>query len=44
MKKNNDSIKLESNSKRPCVEVDLANLPGDPSLKKEKKRVWLLFY
>ena len=30
MKKNNDSIKLQSNSKQPRVEVDLANLPGDP--------------
>jgi hypothetical protein len=30
MKKNNDSIELESNSKRPRVEVNLTNLPGDP--------------
>jgi hypothetical protein len=35
MKKNNDSIKVQSNSKRPCVEVDLANLPRDPSLRKK---------
>jgi hypothetical protein len=36
MKKNNNSIEVESNFKRPCVEVDLANLPGDPSLRKKK--------
>jgi hypothetical protein len=30
MKKNNDSIELESNSKRPRVEVGLTNLSGDP--------------
>ena len=30
MKKNNDSIELESNSKQPRVEVDLTNLPRDP--------------
>ena len=35
MKKNNDSIKLQSNSKRPSVEVDLANLPRDPCLRKK---------
>jgi hypothetical protein len=35
MKKNNDSIKLQSNSKRPRVEVDLTNLPRDPSLGKK---------
>jgi hypothetical protein len=35
MKKNNDSIELESNSKRPRIEVDLTNLPGDPSLRKK---------
>jgi hypothetical protein len=35
MKKNNDSIELESNYKRPRVEVDLTNLPGDPSLRKK---------
>ena len=36
MKKNNDFIELESNSKRPRVEVDLANLLRDPSLRKKK--------
>jgi hypothetical protein len=36
MKKNNDSIEVESNSKRPRVEVNLTNLPGDPSLRKKK--------
>jgi hypothetical protein len=36
MKKNNDSIELESNYKRLRVEVDLTNLPGDPSLRKKK--------
>jgi hypothetical protein len=30
MKKNNDSIELESNFKRSCVEVNLTNLSGDP--------------
>jgi hypothetical protein len=35
MKKNNDSIELESNSKQPHVEIDLTNLPGDPSLRKK---------
>ena len=39
MKKNNDFIELESNSKRSRVEVDLANLPIHPSLKKKKKNV-----
>ena len=33
MKKNNDSIKLQSNSKRSRVEIDLANLLGDPCLR-----------
>jgi hypothetical protein len=36
MKKNNDSIELESNFKRPRIEVDLTNLPGDPNLRKKK--------
>jgi hypothetical protein len=36
MKKNNNSIKLQSNSKRPRVEVDLANLPRDHCLRKKK--------
>jgi hypothetical protein len=35
MKKNNDSIKFQSNSKRPRVEVDLANLSKDPYLRKK---------
>jgi hypothetical protein len=39
MKKNNDSIKLQSNSKRPRVEVDLANLPRNPSLRKKNLRL-----
>jgi hypothetical protein len=34
MKNNNDFINLQSNSKRPRVEVDLANLPIDPCLRK----------
>jgi hypothetical protein len=42
MKKNNDSIELESNSKRPRVEVDLINLPGDPSLRKKKGVIIIL--
>jgi hypothetical protein len=37
MKKNNDSIELESNSKRSRFEVNLANLPEDPNLRKKKK-------
>jgi hypothetical protein len=32
---NNDSIKLQSNSKRAHIEVDLANLPTDPFLRKK---------
>jgi hypothetical protein len=32
---NNDSIKLQSNSKRSHIEVDLANLPTDPFLRKK---------
>jgi hypothetical protein len=36
MKKNNDFIELESNSKRLRVEIDLTNLLGDPSLRKIK--------
>jgi hypothetical protein len=35
MVKNNNSINLQSNSKRPRVEVDLANLPGDPCFRKK---------
>ena len=35
-RKKNNSIDLQSNSKRPRVEVDLANLPGDPYLRKKK--------
>jgi hypothetical protein len=35
MKKNNDSIEVESNSKQPRVEVDLVNLPEDHSLRKK---------
>ena len=35
MKKNNDSIKFQLNSKRPRVEVDLANLLKDPCLRKK---------
>jgi hypothetical protein len=30
MKKNNDFIELESNSKRSRVEVNLTNMPEDP--------------
>jgi hypothetical protein len=36
MKKNNDFIELESNSKRFRVEIDLTNLLEDPSLRKIK--------
>jgi hypothetical protein len=38
MKKNNNFIEIESNFKR--VEVDLANMPENPSLRKkyEKKK------
>jgi hypothetical protein len=32
---NNDSIKLQSNSKRARIEVDLTNLPTDPCLRKK---------
>ena len=35
MKKNTDSIKLQSNSKRSRVKVDLANLPKDSCLRKK---------
>jgi hypothetical protein len=35
MENNNDSIELQSNSKRARVEVDLANLPIDPCLRKK---------
>jgi hypothetical protein len=35
MKKNNDFIELESNFKRPRIEVDLANLHGNLSLRKK---------
>jgi hypothetical protein len=35
MENNNDSIELQSNSKRACVKVDLANLPIDPCLRKK---------
>jgi hypothetical protein len=35
MENNNDSIELQSNSKRARVEVDLANLPQDPCLRKK---------
>jgi hypothetical protein len=38
MEKNNDSIDLQSNSKRPRVEVDLANLTEDPCFRKKKKK------
>jgi hypothetical protein len=38
-KKKNDFIDLQLNSKRLCVEVDLANLPGDPCFRKKKKKV-----
>jgi hypothetical protein len=31
----NDSIELQSNSKRARIEVDLANLPIDPGLRKK---------
>jgi hypothetical protein len=39
MKKNNNFIEIESNFKR--VEVDLANMPENPSLRKkyEKKKI-----
>jgi len=32
---NNDSIMLQSNSKRACIKVDLANLPTDSFLRKK---------
>jgi hypothetical protein len=35
VKKINDSIEVESNSKRHRIEVDLANLPRDPNLRKK---------
>ena len=31
----NDSIDFQSNFKRPCIEVDLANLPRDPCFRKK---------
>ena len=51
MKKNNDFIQLESNCKWPHVEVDLANLPENPSLRKkmcdyhpsDKDQIWRAF-
>jgi hypothetical protein len=33
---NNDSIELQSNSKRARIEVNLANLPTEHCLKKKK--------
>jgi hypothetical protein len=42
MEKNNDSIELQSNSKRPHIEVDLVNLPGNPCLKKKKKNAIII--
>jgi hypothetical protein len=42
MKKNNDSIKVESNSKRPHVEVNLTNLPEDLSLRKKKSVIIII--
>ena len=39
MEKNNDSIELQSNSKRSHIEVNLVNLPGDPCLRKRKGKV-----
>ena len=35
MEKNNDSIDLQSNSKQPRIDVDLANLTGDPFFRKK---------
>jgi hypothetical protein len=32
---NNDSIEVQSNSKRTRIEVDLANVPTDPYLRKK---------
>ena len=37
MEKNNDSIDLQSNSKQPRVEVDLANLLGDPCFRERER-------
>jgi hypothetical protein len=38
----NDSIDLQSNSKRPRIEVDLVNLPGDPCFRKKKSVIIIL--
>jgi hypothetical protein len=37
MKKNNDSIKFQSNSQQPRIKVDLANLLEDPCLRTNKR-------
>ena len=42
MKKNNDSIELESNSKQHHVKVNLTNLLRDPSLRKNEKGVIII--
>ena len=38
MEKNNDSIELQSNFKRPHIEIYLVNLLEDPCLRKKKKK------
>ena len=42
MEKNNDFIELQSNFKRPRVEVNLTNLPRDPNLRKKKGVIIIL--
>jgi hypothetical protein len=42
MEKNKDSIELQSNSKRPRIKIDLANLPRDLSLRKIKSVIIIL--
>lgn len=37
MARNNYFSELQSNSKQDCVEINLANLPVDPFLRKKKK-------
>jgi hypothetical protein len=42
MENNNDSIELQSNFKHARVEVDLANSPIDPYLRKKKIMIIIL--
>jgi hypothetical protein len=39
---NNDSIEVQSNSKRARIEVDLVDLPNDPCFRKKKFMITIL--